>query len=462
MRALRPHAAVLAALLLGGCATSAIDGNYAELTRFGRENFGVDPHWLRSEADRAAMAERVDALLATPLSADDAVRLALGFSPASQVALAGAAAMSADATQSARLPNPVFAFERLLRSSGAERELEIGQALSVSLLDILLLPARTAQADLRQRQKRLQAAMDLVRKVTAAREAWIRAVAAARFSAYADELRSAAESGAELARRMEANGNFSRLQRAREQALYADVVARQIRARQDALAAREALVRELGLPPAQAARLSLPERLPELPAAARDEAAVGQSAFDGRLDIRLARADLDRAARELGLTRVTSVVNGLDVAALRNRETGTPAQRGFAVELPLPLFDLGDAARAGTHARYLAAFNRSVQTGIAADAELRERYHAYRSAHDLARHYRDEIVPLRQNITDEMVMRYNGMLSGVFDLLANAQAQVTAMMQALEAERDFWLADAALQAALLGAPIEPARPQASA
>lgn len=441
------------ALLVGACASTAIDDNFVELERFSSETFAVEPRWLRDEAARAEQAAQIDVLLAAPLGVDDAVRIALGYSPAFQVLLAEAAAMSADATQSARLRNPVFAFERLVRSGGGEREIEIGQALSLSLLDLLLLPARAAQAERRQHAVRLQAATALVRTATSTREAWIRAVAAARLAAHADELRAAAETAAELARRMEAAGSFSRLQRARQQALYADATARQIRARQEAVGAREALIRELGLAPRQALRLRVPGDLPAMPDAVRDEAAVGQAAFDARLDIRLARAELDGTAHLLGLTRVTSVVDGLHLGLIRNRETGAPVQRGFEIELPLPLFDFGDAARDGARARYLGAFNRSVQAGRAAASELRERYHAYRSAHDLARHYRDEIVPLRRSIADEMVLRYNGMLSSVFDLLVDGQAQLAAQMQAVEAARDFWLADAALRAALIGVPV---------
>ena len=88
-----------------------------------------------------------------------------------------------------------------------------------------------------------------------------------------------------------------------------------------------------------------------------------------------------------------------------------------------------------------------------ATSQLRESYGAYRTAYDIARHYRDEIVPLRKGIAEEMLLKYNGMLIGVFELLADAREQVASVMQAIEAERDFWLADAALRASLVGRPL---------
>lgn len=460
---LRLPAALAAALLLAGCASTAIDDNYRALTDYGSARLGSEPRWLRSDAEREAMTQEVDRILAAgPLAADDAVRIALGYSPDFQIVLAEAATASADATASARMPNPVFSFEKLVRRHGGDTELDIGRSLGISLLDLLLLPARLERAELRQQQTRLQASTALVERVTTVRQAWTQAVAAQQIAAAWGQLTTASAAGAELAQRMRAVGNFSQLQAAREQSLHADAVAGGIRARQAATGAREALVRLLGLSPQQAAALRLPARLPELPATPLDEAGVGRSLVEDRLDIRLARADLDRTAKDLGLTRVTSIVNGLHVAGVNNSETGEAPQRGFEIELPLPLFDFGDASRAGAEARYLAAFNRSLQVARNASSQLRASYEGYRNAHDLARHYRDEIVPLRSRIADESVLQYNGMLIGVFELLADSRSRAAGVIAALEAERDFWLADAALRAAMLGTPIAPLALQASA
>ncbi|WP_031347437.1 TolC family protein [Thauera terpenica] len=453
---------LLAATVLTGCASVAIDENFAEVERFAREQTGSEVRWLRSDPEREAMRAEVDRLLAQPLAIDDAVRIALGYSPAFQSLLAEAAVASADATGSARIGNPVFTFERLFRSGAEGRELDIGRSLGISLFDLLFLPARLEQAEFRQQQTRLQSSIALLSTVTEVRQAWVDAVAARQVARYREEVATAAGTAAELARRMQATGNFSRLQRAREQALAAEETANLIRARQNATAAREALIQRLGLTPSQAQALRLPDQLPALPEAPIDEATAGAALLDNRLDVRIARTDLERTAKSLGLTQVTSVVNGLHVAGVRNSETGESSQRGFEVELPLPLFDFGDAARASSEARYLSAFNRTLEVANNASSQVRVAYEGYRSAYDLARHYRSEVVPLRQNITEESVLQYNGMLIGVFELLAAARAQSASVVQAIEAERDFWRAEAALRASLLGQPIAPISLQSSA
>ena len=96
--------------------------------------------------------------------------------------------------------------------------------------------------------------------------------------------------------------------------------------------------------------------------------------------------------------------------------------------------------------------HRAAETAVNARSEVREAYGAYRSAFDIARHHLEEIVPLRQRIAEENVLRYNGMLIGVFELLADARSQITSVNAAIQAKRDFWIAQADLDMALIGKP----------
>ena len=124
--------------------------------------------------------------------------------------LADSAAASAAATQSARLPNPILSYSDL----AAGNVTEIDRALTISLLDFVLLPQRLRLADQQQAQHRLRSAGDVIATATAARQAWVDAVAARQSLTYAEQARKAAEAGAELGRRMAAVGNFSRLEAA--------------------------------------------------------------------------------------------------------------------------------------------------------------------------------------------------------------------------------------------------------
>ncbi|APV50371.1 hypothetical protein BWI17_12105 [Betaproteobacteria bacterium GR16-43] len=451
MNAFRTSAAFFAALLLAACAPLALDRDREAVTAVAQAQAGTKPAWLATGDDRARARAEADRLLEAPLLADGAVRLALAHDPALQALLFEAQGASADATKSARLPNPVFTFERLVRGSGAGAETEINRMLAFSLFEVVAWPARRDAALTRQEAQRLRLAADVLRAASNAREAWVRAVAARQALDYALQARDAAQAGTELARRMEAAGNFSRWQRAKQQAFDADALAQATRAAREAMATREALVRALGLDADQAARLKLPERLPDLPVQAPAEAAALRTALDERLDVRAARFDLETRARLQGLSRISSYVDGLRLGVERNSATGSESQRGWQVELPLPIFDWGDAQRASDQAAYTASLHRAAATGVVAASETREAYAAYRSAHELARHYRDVVVPLRKEVADETLLRYNGMLVSVFELLADAREQSASVALAIEAERDFWLADANLRAAQSGA-----------
>lgn len=454
-------ALVIALLTLAGCATPGADRIIQSADSMAQSEFGARVTWNTTAEERAHARADADLRLAKPLTAEDAVAIALRQSPAYQVLLSQAVAASAEAAQTARIGNPVFTFERLARRENGAVDLDIGRMIAVPLLDILFLPARLDAAKARQDQAAIRAASASLETATNARQSWIRAVSAQQAQSYYEQVKQAAEASAELARRMQSVGNFSKLQRAREQAFYADATAQLARARQVTRETREALIRAIGLDAEQAGKLVLPPRLPDLPAGPKAEEDTRRILAE-RLDVRMARQELEALARTQGLKTVTSFVDGFHVAGVRNSETGRPPQKGYELEFPLPLFDFGDANRAAVKAQYLAALNRTAQVAIDAQSQVRESYGSYRTAYDLAAHYRDEVVPLRKAIADEMLLKYNGMLIGVFELLADAREQIGSVILAIDTQRDFWLSDAALKATLLGKPTAGAATTANA
>jgi hypothetical protein len=445
---MRPAGAGLAVSVLAGCATVTVDRAMDDAQATARERAGVQARRIDNEAQRQQVAAEVDRLLAQPLTADLAVRIAMVNSPGFQAMLHENAAAMAAAVQSGRLINPVLTFDRLVRGD----DIDIGRLLSFQIVDLLTWPLRTQMASLRIEQDKIKAAGDIIERASDARKAWVEAVAAEQTLAYYRDVLVAAEASAELARRMQGVGNWSRLQRAREQAFYADAAVQLARAQQARLTAREALVRLLGLDREQATRLQLPARLPELPTSAREPIAITRALLEQRLDVQAAQRALEHTAKLGGLTQVRSVVSRLEAGVVRNSETGAPIQRGYEIEVPLPVFDPGDALRAEMRSTYQATVLRARQILLDAQSQTTEAYGAYRTAYDVARHYRDEIVPLRKNIAEENLLRYNGMLIGVFELLADAREQVGSVIQAIEAQREFWIADAMLQTTLIGRP----------
>ena len=434
----------LALLALTGCATLSPDGDLAAVQQLTQgKTAGVN-------ASLAPNPQAIADLLAQPLNAEGAVRIALLNNPQLQASLATLGVSDADRVQMGRLPNPHFAIGRF--TEGDTREIE--RMLSFNVLGLLALPWRAQWQGQQHEIAKLQAAQDVVRLAADTRKAWITAVAAQQSALYLRDVKEAAEAGAELARRMARVGNWSRLEQAREQVFLADASAQLARSQQIAFTTREKLTRLMGLWGAQTS-FTLLDRLPDIPKTAIDMADIEAQALRERLDVRAAMAQSRQTAQQQGFSKVEGYFDGLTLGYTRNTtfddaSGSKPAKRGWELGLPLPLFDWGGARNARAKAVYLQSTAQVRAVAIQARSEAREAYFGYRTAFDLAVHYRDEIVPLRKFINDELVLRYSGMLASVWELLADTRQQSLSVNSAIEAQRDFWLAEADLQNALTG------------
>jgi outer membrane protein TolC len=173
-------------------------------------------------------------------------------------------------------------------------------------------------------------------------------------------------------------------------------------------------------------------------------------AMSQRLDVLAARRDAEATASALGLTKATAFINVLDAGYANKSSTGLPRENGYQVSLELPIFDWGGAKAARAEALYMQAVHRTTDAAVRARSEVRVAYSSYRTTYDIARRYRDDVVPLRKKISDEVLLRYNGMLASVFELLADSREQLASVNTAIETQRDFWIAETALQNAING------------
>jgi outer membrane protein TolC len=431
--------------VLGGCATFSGNGGFGAVEQVARERLNKDVKWPRDGGERDSIRSAVKELLASPLSVDNAVQAALLNNPGLQATYAELGIAEADLVQAGRMTNPHFAYLRT--SAGGERKLE--WALTFPIVDLLTMPLRTRIEGHRFEQVKLAVAGRMLQVATVTRKSWIETVAAEERVRYLEQVKLAAEASATLASRMERVGNFNRLDRMREEVFHAETVVRLSSARQEVVAARERLTRQMGLPGGDAS-FRIPERLPELPAGKPEFEDIEARAMTERLDVRAAALETESLAGSLGLTRATRFINVLEFGPAATKEDPEPWKRGFEVSLQLPIFDWGGARVARAETIYMQALHRVAETAVNARSEVREAYSAYHTAYDAAKRYRDEIVPLRKKIAEENMLRYNGMLISVFELLADAREQVATVSAYIDALRGFWISESDLQAAFNG------------
>lgn len=437
--------AITLTVILGGCASFSKDGGFDAVSSVAKDRLGKDAAWVKSEADQDSVYRRTQELLAEPLTMDRAVQLALLNNRGLQAAYAELGISEADYVQASRLPNPGFTFSR----KRAGEILTIDRTFTIAFLNLLTLPFVSQIESKIYEQTKLLVANETLKVAAEARKAYVNAVAAQQFAVYAEQVKDATEAGSEFARRLAAAGNFSKLDHAREQAFYAEAAGALGRARRQAISDREKLIRAIGLW-GTGANFTLPDRLPDLPKERPELQELEAYAMQNRLDVQAGKLQAQSVASSLGLTKATRFINVLDVGYLRNTATNSPRETGYEISVQIPLFDWGTARVARAEAVYMLAVNQLAQTAINARSEVRESYASYQTGYDLARHYRDEVVPLRQTISDEMMLRYNGMLSSVFELLVETREQVNAVNTYIESLRDYWVAETDLQTSLGG------------
>src|SRR5688500_2598686 len=218
--------ALAAALLLAGCASFSPDGGFNAVEQTAKERLDKQLVWARSPEQQQRIDTRVAELLKRPLSADDAVQLALLNNKGLQAQYFELGIGEADLVQSGRMPNPGFSFARLTRGS----EVELERSFHVNLARLIAMPAVQRVEAQRCAHTQGAVASSVLTLAADTRKAWIQAVAAEQSLRYSTQVMQAAEASAELARRMAEVGNFSKLQRAREQAFYAAGPLRRARA----------------------------------------------------------------------------------------------------------------------------------------------------------------------------------------------------------------------------------------
>jgi len=443
-------AAVGTALLLSACQTFSPDGGMDVVAAIAGNELRQDVVAIRTPEQAEAARAAVVRLLKRPLAANAAVQVALLNNRGLQAAYNELGLAEAALVEASRPPNPTFSIERL----AGPLELEIEKRIVGNILALATLPARAEIASGRFRQAQLRAAEETLRLAAETRRSYFRAVATREIVGFLTQAKTAAETATKLAERLGETGALNKLDQAREQVFYAEITAQLARARQAAASEHERLVRLMGLW-GEDLKFKLPNALTTMPGRPPGLGDAEVEAIRRRVDLKVARLEVEAIAKTYGLANATRFINLLEVAGIERTSTDRPTgtrirDRGFELEFQIPIFDFGEVRVRQAEQAYLQAVNRLAEKAVNARSEARDAYRDYRSSYDIAAHYRREILPLRKIISDETLLRYNAMQIDVFALLSEARQRIAANVAAIEAARDFWLASVDLGAAVAG------------
>ena len=447
--------------LLGGCASFSADAGMGVARMTTAAELGKSVTKVSSDAGAASARTEVDRLARAPLTPDSAVQIALLSNRGLQASFNDLGKSEADFVQATLPPVPRFSYARLTGPG----ELDLTYQVVGSLFDLATLPSRSTIAERRFRAAQYRAAEQVLTLAADTRRQFFRTVAANQTTGFLEQALGSAASASELAQQLGETGALNKLEQAREHAFTSELGAQLARARIQQRIEREALVRQLGLW-GQDLAFKLPAALPPLPRRAQDGAGLEAEALRKRVDLVVAHADLAALASEYDLGAATRFVSAFDLGFASNPETTVTAgtaptgaativrdrieRRGPTIDFTIPIYDFGVSAVQGARETYLAVANRLAERAVNARSEVREAYLRYRGSYDLTRHYQSTVLPLNRTVQEQALLQYSGMLVDVTQLIIDARTRILSNVQAIEAQRDFWIAATDLKAAVVG------------
>ena len=451
-------------LFLGACAV-AVPGAYTE-PKAGFANvasqvtpaIGKRTVFAETQAENEALKKQVHAMVhRKTISADTAVQVALLNNKGLQASYANVGLSAADAWQQSTPENPVVSVG-ILGIGAAELGLyrAIESMIAVNILDAQTRKQRRALADVNFRAAQLEAVNDTLTLANQTRQAWINAVAAFEAASYLMRAKATSDAGSELARKLGETGALNKAGQAREQAFNAELAGQLAQARLNADRAKEELTRLMGLWGTDV-DYYVPDALPSLPKSVGQVRNVEAKALRNRVDLRVAKLGLEAQAASFGLTDQTRLVTDLEIIAgaelEREAEGGdieTEVTPQIELEFAIPIYDTGKARMRKAELMYLQAANVLAERAVNVRSEARGAEKSYHSSYKIARHYRDVLVPLRKTVEDEGLLSYNGMITNTFELLTDVREKLSASLEAANAKREFFMAQADLTAAIYG------------
>ncbi len=190
--------------------------------------------------------------------------------------------------------------------------------------------------------------------------------------------------------------------------------------------------------------------LPDVPATAISVEGLEEFALKQRIDLAAARQEVDVAVGNMRASNLFSRSLKASIGVDTEHDPSGQWVTGPTVSVPIPLFDMGQAKAAKLKAQWRQAQEQYAAKSAQVRSQVRAACLQVQATQHRAEAYRTTIVPLRQKIVEQTLLRYNGMLVGVFQLLAAKQGEIDADRQYVTSVREYWLARTELQKALGG------------
>lgn len=426
-----------------GCASRT--AGYQDVRSLVRERTGHDVRW-RAVDDGGDVDDTTRKLLAKPLSTERAIVIALLHNPELQASFEALGREQAELLSARLPPNPEVDVGFFFAGSDHDPDIHLGITESVS--DFVMLPFRQGVAEGNLDAAAIEvtgAALDLAYEV---RVAFIRYLAARDLATLSKLVAAASKASFDAAEKLHAAGNVTDLDRDREHAIFADAELELAQAELVLATEREALNALMGLG-GDDPGWTVTGSLPPPPAVDLDAAELEEKALARSLDLRALERRYDASESQADIATADGWLPDLRAGIGMERDEHD-WKLGPVGSVEIPLFDRGQAEvrAAESDMRRARAHHRSATIEIQSTARAAARM--WQASRRRAIHYREVLLPIRKMVTSGVLLRYNAMTTGVFELLAARRDEVRAEQAYVEALETYWVARAQVEQLLRG------------
>src|ERR1700758_1848438 len=420
-----------------------------------QERSGKTVRWEEDQAAHEQILQEVRKLLRKPLTVDTAVQIALLNNRSLQATFEEIGLSAADVLEAATIPNPRFDLAvRFPDKPPSGTYIDYGAA--IDFLSVIMIPLKKRVAKDQLEAAALRVAHQTLELVSQVKTAVYSFQASQqllhRFKVIAETNAAALD----LARRQHDAGNISDLTLAEQQAAYSrsrlDIATTEAEIRQD----RERLTRLLGLWGSDV-NWQLADELPPVPGAELPLGGLEHLAISQRLDLQADYLSIQSQAKNLGLTKSFRFVGALEFGIESERETDAQTRTGPTFAIELPIFNQGQARIARGEAALRQAEDKFEALAIDVRSQIRELRDELTSKREIARFYKDELLPGKRRILNESLLNYNAMDIGNFELFTTKAEEASTEREYVNAVRDYWITRAELERAV-GGNLNPRQP----
>lgn len=448
-RSITVPALVTLGMLLTGCASVPAKGGFDQVQQTIAQRLGQKIQWNQGTSDDEAVAEALRTLLHRPLTADDAVQIALLNNRRLQATYEDLGVAQAALVQAGLLKNPRFSASYLPSVESGPVPI-VGLELTQNFLDLFFVGLRKSIASSEFDAAKARVTATVLDKAGETRMAFLELQAAEQLLEMHQSVAAAAAVSYEAGEKLFDAGNITKLALANERAGDSQAKLDLAAAQAAAMAQRERLTRLMGLWGPQAAAWRVAGRLPDLPKEEIDVQNIERRAIASSFNLSEARAKVEAAAERAGLTKWSPLLSDIEIGVAADREDDGTWHVGPTASLQIPIFDQGQAKNAAAAAELRRALHEYTAQAI----ELRSASRAARdrlvAARQRAAYCRDVLLPVRDEVLLESQLQYNAMQISVFQLLAAKREEIDAGRQYIESLRDYWMARANLELILAG------------